>query len=497
MKDFHMFTFGVGGIRRPRIAAVTWLGVVLTATSLLMVFNAAAPDGAIAADNARPGYNVLRQKEDWSFLKDGAGDGGDIFDPIKYIALDDDGWAYLSLGGQVRERVESWQNFGFNTGSTPNADEIFLQTRLRYHADVHLGDSIRFFVEGKSAFMTDRDLPGGQRTGDVDELALQNGFAEFKIGAGDGNVTFRGGRQELLFGVQRLISPLDWGNTRRTFDGVTAAYRSGNFTATGFYTNPVTVKKYDSNPSNDQVDFFGIYATRLSPDFLGGGYDLYWLTLDREIPLSLRIGDSIAMNERRHTVGLRVWGSGDLGDYELESAFQFGDYGSDDIRAFMITVQTGFHIPLEKGRLEFGVDYASGDNDPEDGENETFNQLFPLGHAFLGYIDVVGRQNIVDLRVSTSAASFFKTKVKLDWHYFMRAQKEDALYNAGGGVLRAGAPGTPRDVGGEIDLTVKRKVTVHGDVIFGYSHFFADDFLQETGASGDIDFAYLILQYTV
>jgi hypothetical protein len=27
------------------------------------------------------------------------------------------------------------------------------------------------------------------------------------------------GRQELLYGAQRLISPLDWANTRRTFEG--------------------------------------------------------------------------------------------------------------------------------------------------------------------------------------------------------------------------------------------------------------------------------------
>ena len=35
--------------------------------------------------------------------------------------------------------------------------------------------------------------------------------------SGGATVTLRGGRQDLLFGAQRLIGPLDWSNTRRTF----------------------------------------------------------------------------------------------------------------------------------------------------------------------------------------------------------------------------------------------------------------------------------------
>ena len=42
--------------------------------------------------------------------------------------------------------------------------------------------------------------------------------------------------------------------------------------------------------------------------------------------------------------------------------------------------------------LEF--DYASGDKKPG-GNVGTFNQLFPNGHSYLGYIDYIGRQNII------------------------------------------------------------------------------------------------------
>ena len=33
-------------------------------------------------------------------------------------------------------------------------------------------------------------------------------------------------------------------------------------------------------------------------------------------------------------------------------------------------------------------DYASGDSDPNDGRFHTFNQLYPFGHYYLGWLDL-------------------------------------------------------------------------------------------------------------
>ena len=38
----------------------------------------------------------------------------------------------------------------------------------------------------------------------------------------DATLTLRPGRQMLLFGKQRLVSPLDWSNTMRAWDGVSS-----------------------------------------------------------------------------------------------------------------------------------------------------------------------------------------------------------------------------------------------------------------------------------
>ncbi|RMD81370.1 MAG: hypothetical protein D6815_11990 [Candidatus Dadabacteria bacterium] len=469
-----------------------WNTLVAGIAVLFVATGSAAP----AAELKRPHYQVRRFEEDWSVLAEvPAAERTGRFDAMKYVRLTEDGWLWASFGAQVRERIEAWSNFGF--GAPADADAVFLLSRMFAHADFHLGPAARLFIEAKSSLATDRDITGGRRTLDVDELDLQNGFAELRVPLADeGRMTLRVGREELLFGKQRLVSPLDWSNTRRTFDGITARFEAFGWSATGFFSQLVRVKKYDPNTTNDDVDLFGLYATTSELRGLGGA-DLYWLGLDRTS--AAFNGDS--GHERRHTVGARLWGS--IGekriDYDLEAAYQFGDLGSADVSAFMIASQAGTSIAAlgYHPRVEVGFDYASGDDEPGDGDVETFNQLYPLGHAYLGYIDLVGRQNIIDLRGTTVWPFFLRSKIKVDLHSFWRASTDDGLYNAGGKLLRAGSAGDSRHVGIELDMTVKRPVSPHTLVVLGYHHFFPGDFVEQSGRSRDVDFAYLSVQYTI
>ena len=51
-------------------------------------------------------------------------------------------------------------------------------------------------------------------------------------------------------------------------------------------------------------------------------------------------------------------------------------------------------------RLPFN--YGSGDDDPQDGAHGTFDQLYPLGHAYYGYIDPFALQNLRNTEVTPS-----------------------------------------------------------------------------------------------
>ena len=68
----------------------------------------------------------------------------------------------------------------------------------------------------------------------------------------------------MAFGAQRLVSPLDWSNTRRTFDGASAIVSLGSWQATGFWTRPVQVNRYAVNDWGPKdSSFYGLYATGL------------------------------------------------------------------------------------------------------------------------------------------------------------------------------------------------------------------------------------------
>jgi Alginate export len=109
---------------------------------------------------------------------------------------------------------------------------------------------LRLFAEGKFAAALDRDLAGGATTGEVDQFELQNGFSDVIIPVGEGvSVTLRGGRQELLFGAQRLVGPSEWSNVRRTFDGGRAIIGIGEWTINPLWTQLV-VDKYTFNPDH-------------------------------------------------------------------------------------------------------------------------------------------------------------------------------------------------------------------------------------------------------
>ncbi len=445
-----------------------------------------------AAAALRPPFKILRYQEDWSRLRELSTRTG--YDALKFIPLNSSESMYLSIGGQLRLRGESWWDFGF--GGPGNRTDVFGQSRVRLHADLHMGPRFRVFAEGKSSLTTNRDLPGGLRTLDVDTIALQNAFVDVRIAMDPVAVTLRPGRQELQYGKQRLVSPLNWSNTRRTWDGVRGIVQKNSWRFDGFWTQYAAVQKYSFNCSGDSgIDFYGIYGTgKLAST--GLSLDVYWLGFEKN---RAQFGD-ISGKENRQTIGALSSGLiQDSGaDYEVEAAYQFGDLEGADISAFMFTAQAGytFSSVRTKPRIYSNLDFATGDDDPSDDSVGTFNQLFPLGHAYLGYIDMVGRQNIIDWSGGLALNPAQKWRFTAAGHYFWRQNSNDALYNPGGRIVRAGDAGSSKNVGFEVDFTLGYTVNRFVNMTGGYAHFFPGAFIEESGSSKAIDFLYFIVQVT-
>jgi hypothetical protein len=233
---------------------------------------------------------------------------------------------------------------------------------------------------------------------------------------------------------------------------------------------------------------------------------MYFLGLDQTARPAFNTAPAIAAGADTYTIGSRFFTEPKPFDLDTELDYQFGRAGDagGKIDAYSAAIDGGYTAPVDfSPRLNLGFDVASGDRDPANPDKDTFNQLFPLGHAYLGYIDVVGRENIIDLHpgltVTLARDEQFAKLVTLrsDLHEFWRESSEDSLYNAAGGVQRAAAPGVgSKYVGSEIDLLLNWQVDRHLCAYTGYSHFFAGTFLQDTGAHNDIDFFYAALNYS-
>jgi hypothetical protein len=159
-------------------------------------------------------------------------------------------------------------------------------------------------------------------------------------------------------------------------------------------------------------------------------------------------------------------------------------------------------VPLAP-RLYLGFDYASGDDNPANPDSQTFNQLFPTGHLYFGYIDAIGRQNIIDLHPGVDLSILKNQRyakslsLRAEYHQFWRASTDDAVYNASGGITRAAVAGNHEaSIGGEIDLLLNYQFDRHLGGYLGYSHFFPGAYLQQTGPSDDIDYFYAAVVYT-
>lgn len=275
---------------------------------------------------------------------------------LKRISLLAGGRVWAELGAQNRVRLESWRNFGF--GGLSN-DDAYVLNRLLLRADLNLGRRVRAAVEAKSAVLTDRDLPGGRRPVGADDFDLQNAYLELTMPVGGGAaLAVRSGRQALRFGGQRLVSPLDWANTRRTFDAIRGTVRVRDWSVDGLFAHPVRVIKEGINRRDARTDLLSLHAEKTRgrlPEV-----NLYWLVLVRDSAT----GNGTTGPETRHTVGVRVSGSAAQRlEYEVETAYQFGRLGPGAISAAMLGAEMSVDIPgaPASARLHAGVDAATGD----------------------------------------------------------------------------------------------------------------------------------------
>ena len=421
---------------------------------------------------------------DFRYLDDPNNKQFDYSDRYKRIKFGEGDCWLFGAGGEIRYQYRNEENSRFS-GRNNNFD-LF---RTRVYGDLWYQDQVRLFVEGIYADSYNENLPAlGIDQTDVD---LLNAFAELKLGEVQGAPVYvRGGRQEMTLGSQRLISALDWANTRRTFQGV-RAFRHGEKLDTDiFFVQPVIPEFPGFDSVDGGVDFMGIFNTYKIRE--GTAIDLFALNLSDERRGRGTVGDIVTLGGRYY---------GDLEKkllWDLEGGGQVGKRAGLDVGAAYATGGIGWHftdLPFNPTVWAY-YDYASGDQDPNDNNFGTFNQLFPFGHYYLGFIDLVGRQNIHDLNFHLITNPRPWLTLLAQYHIFDLASANAPLFNAGGVPIRSdptGASGV--DVGQELDLFMNVRLSQHQHILVGYSKLYRGSFLERTGVTSDPETVYVQYNY--
>jgi hypothetical protein len=448
----------------------------------------AATGAPVLAADARPPFKPLRYDEDYRFLHDPAL-RTDPWDAVKYIQLADGHAGYLSFGGELRERFESYENEFFRRD--PDADNAYLMQRYLLHADYHPNDWLRVFGQLQSSLEDGR--PGGPRPTDRDELDVHQLFVDVNLMRdSDRSLMLRAGRQELSYGSERLVSVREGTNNRRAFDAARLIYQHGGMSVDVFVSSPVEADPgvFDDQSIHD-LWFWGAYATVPLNRLPGMKLDLYYLGLHNPIT-GFSQGRA---REERHTLGTRFFGTRGNWDFNHEAMYQFGEFGDGDIRAWSVATDHGYTLPHVWGKPRLGLKaaIATGDQDAGDADLETLNPLFPRGNYFTE-ASLLGPQNFIDLRPCVRLSPAEGWTVDLGCDLYWRESRDDGIYTPGGTVIFRGNPAFSRFVGTDLSLIVAWQVSRHLQVSGSYTHFFAGRFIEQSGGV-DVNYGALWVTY--
>lgn len=429
-------------------------------------------------------YQLLREDEDWSFLRNPAL-RQDFLDPLKYIRLrkgSDD--RYVTIGGEARY---VWEQIGNdNWGQAPYWNG-YLNERYMPYFDLHYGKHVRTFVELKSGLNSWR--AGGPRPIDEKKLDFQAAFLEVGTSRDKNSIQLRVGRQELEYGSGRLIDVREGPNVRLSFDGFMVRSNFNSWRIDGFAMRPDEDNPgfFDNAPNHD-ISFWGVYATRPLPRQFS--LDTYYLGLAR----SQATFERGTADELRHTLGARIshpiatdkpgW------DFDYEALWQFGSFGSANIGAWTLASETGYRIPTVPLRPRFSAkaDISSGDH-PGSNSLGTFNPLFPKGNYF-GVLATTGPGpiNFIDIHPHVETALPKNVSVSFDWIVQWRESLEDGVYAVPGFLIRPADNSRARFVGHRPGAELRWQANRHLWFQADYGIFYAGRFLKETQPGRNLNY---------
>lgn len=413
--------------------------------------------------------------------------------------------SWLSISGSHRTRFE---NLDEQFRRTRNGGDQVIVFRTNLLASIDF-QQVKFAAEVLDARVTQADSGTPLSGSIVNPLELLQAYVEIPLDntfIENSESSLRAGRITMDVGSRRLVARNRFRNTINAFTGIDWKFQNNSGDEyRAFYTLPVqrlfSGSALDNNAKFDEeykeVRFWGLYYST-SKLFRDHKAELYLFGLNEDdIPGTLN-----TRNRDLYTSGFRVYRKTAMKklDYQLESIFQVGESRSTTSSAIDLDHFAYFHH-FELGysfdskwspQLSLQFDYASGDDDPNDAENNRFDTLYGARRFDFGPTGIYGpfaRSNLISpgIRLKLKPTSKLSSFIALRSYWL--ASDNDAWTTAG---ISNSIGQSDNFIGTQIEARVRWELVPKNiRVETGAAHLFAGDIIN--GASKN-DSSYFYTQ---
>lgn len=427
------------------------------------------------------GYRVTPESDPPRYVHNGPQTG--------YPYLDQAPW--LDIGLEQRTRFEYRDDSFLRTPQAGQDYPFLLRTRL-YLGIKEVLDPFRMVVEYQDSRWENHDYASTNREVNENEPIQMYGELHFKSGLGEGRPLYiRGGRMAFELVDRRLIANNEFRNTTNTFQGlrIHGGKETQPWEVDILVLQPIDRLMYDFDVTFEDQWFYGAvgsirqwsqYAT-VQP---------YWLGLSQG--QNEETAPTPAGTFSIQTTGIRAYGLfGASGfDWDADVVYQWGDArGGLSQVAGAAALELGYTVEDSTWKPRFSgfFGYGTGDENPDDRQQNNFNALFGFNQPW-SRNDYFSWDNAIqpkvrlemtplpDLLVDLGIGAFWLASSRAPW---ARAQLFDPTGGAGNWV------------GTEYDIRFRYRLLDYVSLDTSYSRFNPGTFPTRLGKGLSSNFFYM------
>lgn len=424
---------------------------------------------------------------------------------LQHVLEDAGAPEWLRMSGSVRVRYEGLDGQFRSAGRLDDEDHVFvMRTLFKLGADF---EDFGIYAELEDSRHYGGDSGSSLSTATVNTVELLQAHVLFRFGDEDsGRHQITAGRQTFNLGSRRLVARNRYRNTINAFNGVHWEWKKNDAKVTGFYTLPILRRPFSRQSLNDRDiafdeedfdhQFFGLHYQDSA--FERHVFDIY----------AFGMLEDVGRDRDIFTFGGRLLLPKKTGlfDYQIEAAVQVGKSRLSgagrrlDHFAGFTHLSVGYTFDCDwSPRIRIALDYASGDDDPNDGDNNRFDTLFGarrFEYGPTGFYGAIGRFNLLspELRVEVKPRSDMTLFVA--WRVFMLADPNDAWVAA---RVQDPTGDSGRLVGNQIEARWRYEIVPQVVRLeAGVAHMIGGEFQSDApgGQDNDTIYGYVQLAFT-